>query len=129
MPDSDDPFLPSDLTHRPRPGAGRRGMPEPSLARPAAARVTELEPISDAARASIGLGLNPLVQAAIPLLLLMGQLRGATSSVDVSGLRRHALEEIRRFEDQARASGVELKPEEAEVDDGLSGATKAGNGP
>jgi len=30
---------------------------------------------------------------------------------------------------QARASGVELKPEEAEVDDGLSGATKAGNGP
>ena len=30
---------------------------------------------------------------------------------------------------QARASGVELKPEDAEVDDGLSGATKAGNGP
>jgi type VI secretion system protein ImpK len=107
MPDSDDPFLPSDLTHRPRPGAGRRGVPEPSMVRPAATRVAEFEPISDAARASIGLGLNPLVQAAIPLLLLMGQLRGASSSpMDVGGLRRHALEEIRRFEDQARASGV-----------------------
>jgi type VI secretion system protein ImpK len=70
-------------------------------------RVAEIEPISDAARASIGLGLNPLVQAAIPLLLLMGQLRGASSSpMDVAGLRRHALDEIRRFEDQARASGV-----------------------
>ena len=28
MADSDDPFLPADLTPRPRPGAGRRGMPE-----------------------------------------------------------------------------------------------------
>ena len=28
MADTDDPFLPSDPTHRPRPGAGRRGMPD-----------------------------------------------------------------------------------------------------
>jgi type VI secretion system protein ImpK len=46
------------------------------------------------------------VQAASPLLLLMGQLRSATSSMDVSGLRRYALDEIRRFEDQARVGGV-----------------------
>ena len=107
MPDTDDPFLPSDLTHRPRPGAGRRGTSDTGVVRPAgAARVADVEPISDAVRASIGLGLNPLVQAAIPLLLLAGQLRSASSSpMDVGGLRRHVLEEIRRFEDQARAAG------------------------
>jgi type VI secretion system protein ImpK len=106
MPDSDDPFLTSDLTHRPRPGAGRRGMHEAPAAKTGPVRVADVEPISDAARASLGLGLNPLVQAAIPLLLLTGQLRSAPAAMDVAGLRRHVLEEIRRFEEQARASGV-----------------------
>lgn len=107
MPDSDDPFLPSDLTHRPRPGAGRRRDPDTGVVRPVAtARPADVEPIPESARAALGLGLNPLVQAAIPLLLLAGQLRGAPAAVDVAALRRHALEEIRRFEDQARASGI-----------------------
>ncbi|MGH9409500.1 MAG: type IVB secretion system protein IcmH/DotU [Vicinamibacterales bacterium] len=106
MPDSDDPFLPSDLTHRPRPGAGRRGVPDTGVVRPVATRPPDVEAIPEAARATLGLGLNPLVQAAIPLLLLIGQLRGAPAAVDVATLRRHALEEIRRFEDQARASGI-----------------------
>jgi type VI secretion system protein ImpK len=107
MPDSDDPFLPSDLTHRPRPGAGRRGNPDSGMiVRPALTRPTEVETIPEAARATLGLGLNPLVQAAIPLLLLAGQLRGASAAVDVAALRRQALDEIRRFEDQARASGI-----------------------
>src|SRR5215217_7126196 len=105
MAESDDPFLPSDLTHRPRPGAGRRGTPETHSPRSAPARVVDVEPISDAARASIGLGLSPLVQAAIPLLL-PGQLRSAPAAMDVAGLRRHVLEEIRRFEDQARGGGI-----------------------
>jgi type VI secretion system protein ImpK len=105
MADSDDPFLPADLTQRPRPGAGRRGD-SGVFQRPAAPRVTEFEPISESARAVLGLGLNPLVQAASPLLLLMGQLRNAQASMDISSLRRYALEEIRRFEDQARAGGV-----------------------
>ncbi|HTI38999.1 MAG TPA: type IVB secretion system protein IcmH/DotU [Vicinamibacterales bacterium] len=106
MADTDDPFLPSDLTHRPRPGAGRRGTADTGVVRPVAHRAAEVEPISDSVRASIGLGLNPLVQAAIPLLLVAGQLRGAPAAMDVGGLRRHVLEEMRRFEDQARASGV-----------------------
>jgi type VI secretion system protein ImpK len=105
MPDNDDPFLSSDRTLRPRPGAGRRGMPEPAIPRAAAAGVREFEPIPDVVRSFIGLGLNPLVQAATPLLLLTGELRHA-SSIDVAGLRRHVLEEIRRFEEQARAAGV-----------------------
>lgn len=107
MPDSDDPFLPSDLTHRPRPGAGRRGGgPDTGVVRPVVVRPSDVETIPEAARAALGLGLNPLVQAAIPLLLLAGQLRGAPAAVDVASLRRHVLDEIRRFEDQARASGV-----------------------
>ncbi len=59
-----------------------------------------------ATRALLGIGLNPLVRAASPLLLLMAQMRETLSSMDVPGLRRHALEEIRQFEEQARSSGV-----------------------
>jgi type VI secretion system protein ImpK len=107
MPDSDDPFLPSDPSQRPRPGAGRRGLPEPVVARPTTtSRVVEAEPLSVSERAFLGVGLNPLVQAASPLLLLTGQIRGTTSTLQVAALRRHALDEIRNFEEQAHAGGV-----------------------
>jgi type VI secretion system protein ImpK len=106
MPNSDDPFLRPDGTKmRPRPGAGRRTYVDPVRPR-AAAPVTDAEPIPTAARALLGIGLNPLVRAASPLLLLTAQSRETLSSVDVPGLRRHALEEIRHFEEQARSSGV-----------------------
>ena len=107
MPDIDDPFKPSDATVlRPRPGAGKRGVSDPPSARsmPAASYG---EPIPAVAREFLGAGLNPLVQAASPLLLLAGQLRGTLSAPDISGLRRHALDEIRRFEETARAAGVQ----------------------
>jgi type VI secretion system protein ImpK len=107
MADTDDPFLPSDLTARPRPGAGRRGVPDSGMyQRPAMPRVAEVEPIPEAARAFLGLGLNPLVQAASPLLLRMGQMRNGPGSIDVPSLRRAALDEIRRFEERTRAVGV-----------------------
>jgi type VI secretion system protein ImpK len=107
MPDNDDPFVPSsERTLRPRPGAGRRGMPEPAYLRSTSVGVGSFEPIPDAVRPFLGLGLNPLVQSATPLLLLTGELRHAPS-VDVVDLRRHVLEEIRRFEDHARAAGVQ----------------------
>ena len=109
MPDIDDPFKPPpDATiMRPRPGAGRRATGEgPAPRMPAAAAPTRVEPIPDAARELLGAGLNPLVQAASPLLLLAGQLRGTLSSPDVGGFRRHVIEEIRRFEERARASGI-----------------------
>jgi type VI secretion system protein ImpK len=111
MPDFDDPFKPSDATvMRPRPGAGRRGAPDapapmPGMRAPSAS-APRVAPLSDAAFEFLGTGLNPLVRAASPLLLLAGQLRGTLSAPDVSGLRRHALDEIRRFEQRARASGI-----------------------
>jgi type VI secretion system protein ImpK len=106
MTDSDDPFLPSSLPSRPRPGAGRRGTPEPTPFPRGTTRLADFEPISESARAFLGLGLNPLVQAASPLLLLMGQLRHAPAAMDVASLRRYALDEIRRFEEAAGANGV-----------------------
>ncbi len=112
MPDIDDPFKPpsSDATVlRPRPGAGRRGASETtSVSRPAAVPTPQprIDPIAPADAEFFGKGLSPLVQAASPLLLLAGQLRGTLSPPDVATLRRHAMDEIRRFEERARASGI-----------------------
>jgi type VI secretion system protein ImpK len=107
MTEFDDPFKsPESTVLRPRPGAGRRGPSDaPGLRQPAAA--PPVEAVSAGAIESLGVGLNPLVRAASPLLLLTGQLRGTLTGPDVSTLRRHALDEIRRFEDRARASGFQ----------------------
>jgi type VI secretion system protein ImpK len=51
-------------------------------------------------------GLNPLVQAAVPLLVLAGRLRGQIGQADVENLRRQAIQEIRSFEERARQSSV-----------------------
>ena len=102
----DDPFGPSDPTLRPRPGLGRRGAPDVPFNAPAPPASFDVEPVPASVRAWLGLGLNPLVQAASPLLLLIGSLRGSTAGMEVAALRRHALEEIRRFEEQAHAAGV-----------------------
>jgi len=104
----DDPFgVPADPSQRPRPGAGRRGSHESTISpRQVITRPYEGDPLPPSARAFLGLGLNPLVQAASPILLLIGGLRSSTSSTDVSGLRRHALDEIRRFEENAQRAGV-----------------------
>ena len=106
MADNDDPFARTDATRlRPRPGAGKRGWSDQP--RSPAAPVSEPEPIADADRSLLGIGLNPLVRAASPLLLLMGRLRASVTPMDVPGLRRYALDEIRRFEESARAAGVQ----------------------
>jgi type VI secretion system protein ImpK len=105
----DDPFKPRDGTIvRPRAGAGRRGANEPFQPAPRSpsASTPSSEPLPLAARDSLGTGLNPLVAAASPLLLLAGRLRGTLAAPDVGTLRRQALEEIRRFEERARAAGV-----------------------
>lgn len=109
MPETDDPFGRPDATIlRPRPGAGRRSGDAAPAARPAAPAPAPY-PESAApqpAREILSSGLNPLVQAASPLLLLAGQLRGTLSAPDIPGLKRHAIDEIRRFEERARSAGI-----------------------
>jgi len=107
MANSDDPFLRPDATRmRPRPGGGRRTFVEPPRTQVAQATVGDAGSLPPSARALIGIGLNPLVRAATPLLLLTAQIRESLGSMDVGGLRRSALEEIHLFEATARASRV-----------------------
>ena len=113
----DDPFRPSNATVlRPKPGAGKRtpAAPPPApaaappLRRPApSAAAPDLLGGEPAGRSPpSGQGLNPLVSAAVPLLLMAGGMRGSTIRGDVPALRRQALEEIRRFEENARSAGI-----------------------
>jgi type VI secretion system protein ImpK len=108
MPEIDDPFKPADATIvRPRPGGGRRPASDAGLPTRAAVPFDVYgEPAQRAARDEGAAGLNPLVQAASPLLILAGHVRGTLATPDVIGLRRHALDEIRRFEERARTAGV-----------------------
>ena len=106
MPQIDDPFRPADATVlRPRPGAGRPGAvpPPPRWQVPSA---PASEPMPPAAPENLGTGLDPLVRAASGVLLLAGRLRGTLSAPDVAGLRRHALDEIYKFEERARSTGT-----------------------
>lgn len=105
MPEHDDPFrMPEGGVPRPRPGGGRRPGPEPTRYRPTV--MAPQEPLHDELHGALGTGLSPLLQAASPLLLLAGRLRGSVAPMDVAGLRRHAMDALRRFEDQARGAGV-----------------------
>ena len=107
MSDSDDPFLRPDVTKaRPRPGAGRRTYVDAVRPPVAAAPLSDVATILPSARALLGLGLNPLLRAAVPLLILTAHIREALSPVDLPGLRRQVLDEIRQFEEQASASRV-----------------------
>jgi type VI secretion system protein ImpK len=71
----------------------------------APAPVAPAQPLSAETRALLGAGLNPLVRAASPLILLAGQLRTALSG-DTGELRREVLDEIRVFEERARVDEI-----------------------
>lgn len=105
----DDPFRPRDATVlRPRPGAGKRGGNDAGPASPAHAPAPAAhapQPLSTNALDTLGIGLNPLLRAASPLLLLAGRVRGSLQG-DVETLRRQAHEEVRHFEERGRSSGV-----------------------
>src|SRR5262245_2646380 len=106
MSDTDDPFKPAGVTIvRPQPGAGRRQAREAGAQFQSPTPRVPLEPTALTFRDGVG-GLNRLVAAALPLLLLSGQLRGMAASPDVAALRRYSLDEIRRFEAGARSAGV-----------------------
>jgi len=109
--DDKDPFAPRDATIlRPRPGAGRRATtgreaePVTPSQSPPAARSREAPPA--AIGEFVASGLNPLLQAASPLLVLAGRVRSTLAQQDIAGLKRQILQELRTFEDRARTAGV-----------------------
>ena len=62
---------------------------------------------------TIQFGLNPLVQAAAPLLQLLGRLRNTVSNPNVDDLRERTVRQVRQFEQAARDGGVpneQLRP-------------------
>jgi type VI secretion system protein ImpK len=123
----DDPLAPRDATIlRPRPGAGRRPVPPPAVppesppggqvpppfepARSVAPTPPPTPAGATATAAAIGdftgLAVNPLLQAAVPLLVLAGRLRGQIAQADVDSLRNQAIQEIRTFEERARRAEI-----------------------
>lgn len=122
----DDPFAPSDATIlRPRPGRrpGAPAAPTPGAVPPPAAPPPAYQapqmpvpPPAPSYAAPSGpvaslsdfqfAGINPLVQAAVPLLVLAGRLRGQIQQADVESLRRQSVQEVRAFEDRAKRAGV-----------------------
>jgi type VI secretion system protein ImpK len=131
--DKPDDLAPRDATIlRPRPGAGRRpapasapagvgapsGAPEtpPVVSAPqprqplqppaASYQAPQSGGSSEALTDLTGASTNPLVQAAVPLLVLAGRLRGQIANADVESLRVQAIEQVRKFEDRARRADV-----------------------
>jgi type VI secretion system protein ImpK len=119
----DDPFAPSDATIlRPRPGrrpASAPGAqpvppsgPAAAGAQPQGAMRAAPEPMAPAAGGAAvaefvsAAGGNPMLQAAVPLLVLAGRLRGQIANADVEGLRRQCVQEIRAFEERCKRAGA-----------------------
>ena len=101
---------------RPRPGAGRRGAPDAAPAGPPVATLAGAHVGSrpvPSLPVTVGVGFTPLVQAATPLLLLIGQLRQVETVADVHALREECLDQISRFEERALSAGVQRRVVEA----------------
>jgi type VI secretion system protein ImpK len=121
-PPPDDPFAPSDATIlRPRPGRRPAGAAAPTgpaaAGSPGAASSSQPLPAPRYADAPpppggpgvaefVATGRNPIVQSAVPLLILAGRLRGLVANADVESLRRQCIQEMRAFEERTRQGGV-----------------------
>ncbi len=115
---SDNPFSEPDDSDRtvirPVPG-GRRASPPPQAAPSPAFRDTPppppprtAAPVPAEGAEKISFGLTPLIEAAAPLLQLLGRLRNTYSQPDPGDLRERAIQQIRTFEQTARDSGVPM---------------------
>ncbi|HQT63795.1 MAG: flagellar motor protein MotB [Acidocella sp. 20-57-95] len=127
---TDNPFSEPDDSDRtiirPMPG-GKRTTPPPATTPPAPspfdqaprqpasapqeaayyAPAQPARPVSDAPE-SIGMGGSPLLVAAGPLLQLLARLRNTMSQPDAGNLRDRATQEMRRFEETARAQNIPM---------------------
>ncbi|WP_077443627.1 type IVB secretion system protein IcmH/DotU [Rhodanobacter sp. C05] len=115
-PHDDDPLRDATVV-RPRgpatPAAPPPAAPAPPVAAPAAAATrgqATRAPNQGVPPAAIseflGGGLNALVQAASPLLLLAVQLRNSVSQPDAAHLREQVIAQVRQFETNAQAAGI-----------------------
>ena len=106
---------------RPRPGAGRRPAAAPgqtlipppvpaasAQVSPPAPSTAPLQPLGQGNDlvSLPGGGLNPLLQAATPLLILAGQLREQIENARVESLYNQSVQELRLFEERARGATV-----------------------
>jgi len=144
---SDNPFSEPDDSDRtvirPVPGGRRPPPPPPPAFRETAPPLPRGAPAPLPADGAdkISFGLNPLLEAAGPLLQLLGRLRNAYSQPNPAELRERSIQQIRAFEQTARNAGVpmeQLRPAHyalcASLDDvvlntpwGSSGAWAAGS--
>ncbi|TCV95836.1 type VI secretion system protein ImpK [Luteibacter rhizovicinus] len=105
-PGTDDPF-PDATVVRPRQSAPPVAGPPPPAAPPYASTRSAAPGIAGADISEfLGRSLNPLVQAASPLLLLSVQLRHNASPPDTAHLREQVLVQIRKFESRAGEAGI-----------------------
>jgi type VI secretion system protein ImpK len=118
---SDNPFSEPDDSDRtvirPTPG-GRRAAPSPQAPEQPAFRDTapqqppaasrQAAPITTDGAEKISFGLSPLIEAAAPLLQLLGRLRNTYSQPDPGELRERAIQQMRAFEQAARDAGVPM---------------------
>jgi len=107
----DNPFAEPDdgdrTVIRPSPG-GRKPAPppEPAPAPAFAAPPEAAGPAVGSAETLPKVGINPLVAAAAPLLDLVGRLRNTARPPDSGDLRERAVAAMRRFEQDARETGL-----------------------
>lgn len=115
---TDDESMDDATVMRPRPGARRTAAPPTPAAQqplpPAPQQQPRAAPRGDrAAPAEISAfldgGMNPLIQAASPLLLLAVQLRHSVSQPNAARLREQVVEQVREFENRTKAAGVQAQ--------------------
>jgi type VI secretion system protein ImpK len=108
---SDNPFSepedPDRTVIRPAPG-GRRAAPSPQAPVQSYRDAPPAAPIGTDSGEKISFGLNPLIEAAAPLLQLLGRLRNTYSQPNPGDLRERAIQQIRIFEQAARDGGVPM---------------------
>lgn len=108
-PHDDDPMQDATVV-RPR-GTPAPPAPAPAPAAKSTGSSRAASPRADAAPAAaigdfLDGGLNALVQAASPLLLLAVQLRNSVSQPDATHLREQVIAQVRQFESNAQAAGI-----------------------
>src|SRR5690606_30507222 len=104
-PIDDDPMR--DATVGRPPSAPPTAAAPPAVAAAPSARAPRIDQASPAEiSAFLGGGMNPLVQAASPLLLLAVQLRLSASQPNAAHLREQVITQVRKFESHAQAAGI-----------------------